>query len=284
MEGTSRNHVVQLRCSKGGQLEKFSQGYVQSSFEYIKEQKLHNIFGLFVPAFDDSPCKNFCLMFKWNLLYFNLHSLPLLLTLGTTKKGLLSLSPSIRYFQTLLRHYWTFFSPSCWTVIALSASICQMLQCFNHLCGPSLSLLQNISLLLAHAGMGIALQMWSQIVLVQEMDCFPLLGNALLQPAQEAAGCTCHIHHLSRWLRWGWLPAWSSACAPSWRLGWHSLDSSSQEPLLITRPFKDNWEYPYNDICHFLSILRCTLPKHRESCMSLLAPNFTSLSSSPWFG
>lgn len=70
---------------------------------------------------------------------------------------------------------------------------------------------------------------------------------------------------------------------PSWRLGWHSLSSSSQEPPLITRPLNDNWEYPYNDICHFLSILRCTLPNPTDSRMSLLAPNFTSLTSSPWF-
>lgn len=149
-------------------------------------------------------------MFKCNFLYFNLHSLPLLLSLGTTEKGLLSLSPSIRYFQTLLGRYWTF-SP-CWTVAALSASVCQMLQTFNHLCGPSLSLLQNIniSLLLACPGMGIALQMWSQTVMVQGTDCFPLLGNALPHEAQEAAGCTCHICHLSRWLRWGWRLACSS--------------------------------------------------------------------------
>lgn len=152
-------------------------------------------------------------------LYFNLHSLPLL-SLGTTEKGLLSLSPFIRYLQTLFRHYWTF-SPSCWTVTALSASVCQMLQTFNHLCGPSLSLLQNtnVSLLLACPGIGIALQMWSQTVIVQGMDCFSLLGNALPHAAQEAAGCTCHIHHLSTWLRWGSLLACSFTYTPFLKTG-----------------------------------------------------------------
>lgn len=92
LEWSSRNHLVQLHCSKEGQLEKVSWGYVQSGFEYIQEWDLHNITGQFLPAFDDSPCKNFCLTFKWNFLYFDFHSPPLLLSLGTTEKGLLCLS------------------------------------------------------------------------------------------------------------------------------------------------------------------------------------------------
>lgn len=219
-------------------------------------------------------------MFKWNFLYFRLHSLPLL-SLGTTEKGLLSLSihqvftdsaqKLLNFLPFRLNHH-------------SSPSFCQVLQSFNHLCGPSLSLLQNInvSLLLACPGMGIALQTWSQVVMVRGTDCFPLLAVLfLMQPRRLLAALATFIICLCGWGEADYWPVVLHT-HPSWRQCGHPLYSSSQEPPLITRPLKDNWEYPYN-IFHFLSILRCTLPNPTDSHMSLLAPNFTSLTSSPWF-
>lgn len=160
--------------------------------------------------------------------------------LSTTEKGLLSLSIHQVFTDVaqMLLNLLSFMLNS-----HSSLSFRQMLQSFNQLCGPSLSLLQNINinLLLASPELGIALQMWSQIVMVQEMDCFPLLGNALPHASQEAAGCTCHFHHLSS--DWDEADYWPVVLHihPSWRLGWHSLSSRSQEPPLITRSLKDNW-------------------------------------------
>ena len=61
-------------------------------------------------------------MFGGNLLCFSVCTLPLVLSLGTTEKGLAlsSLHPRFRYFHTLMRSPWAFSSPGC-TVPALSA-------------------------------------------------------------------------------------------------------------------------------------------------------------------
>lgn len=84
------------------------------------------------------------LMFRWNFLYFNLYSLPLLLWLGITKTSL-SQSPlhsPIRYLFTLITSTLSFL----FSMLSCSGSISvwQVFWGLNHLCGPLLDSCQYV--------------------------------------------------------------------------------------------------------------------------------------------
>lgn len=76
---------------KLGPLVYIALGHVRLGFEYLQERRLHNLSRWPVPIFDQSPSKNiFLLMFEWNFLYFNLCTLPPVISLDTTQMGLCS--------------------------------------------------------------------------------------------------------------------------------------------------------------------------------------------------
>lgn len=50
LDGTSEYHLVQIPCSKQGQLEQVAQGHVHSSLEYVHRRRLYNCSGQAVPT------------------------------------------------------------------------------------------------------------------------------------------------------------------------------------------------------------------------------------------
>jgi len=102
-------------------------------------------------------------MFKWNILYFSLCPLPLVLPLDITEKSLVwsSLPFPTRCFYMLIR-----FPPWASLLQAEQSQLTQpfvfwMLQALNHLCGPSLDSLHyvHVSLELGSPELGPAVRM-----------------------------------------------------------------------------------------------------------------------------
>jgi len=98
------------------------------------------------------PVKKFSYMFKWNLLYFSLCPLPLVLSLGTTEKSL-SLSS-----LPLPHQVFTHIEITCpesslvygeQSQLTQPLRICQMFQYFSHLHGPLLDPVQHVHVSLA---------------------------------------------------------------------------------------------------------------------------------------
>ena len=87
---------------KQGQLEPFAQDRVQTAFEYLQGERLHNLFGNLLQCSVTLVVKKCFLMFRGNLLWFC--PLPFVLSLGTTEKSLAlsSLHPPFRYLYTLI--------------------------------------------------------------------------------------------------------------------------------------------------------------------------------------
>lgn len=78
---------------------------IQMALDYLQGWRLHNILNKPEPMLPHPHSKKMCfLMFRWNLLYFSLCPLPLVLSLANTEKSLVlsSLHPPLRYLYILV--------------------------------------------------------------------------------------------------------------------------------------------------------------------------------------
>jgi len=181
------------------------------------------------------------LMFRGNLLCFSLCPLPLVLSLGTTKKSLdPSLHPPFRYWSTLIR------SPEPSLLQAEQPKISEpfltgeMLQSFNHLCGPLLDSVQYVhfSLVLGSSELHVALQMGPHQCWVEGKDHrSPPASSTPLDAAQDTISRLCRKDALLAYVQ----------------LGVH------QEPQVIFSQAPSSWVDPSRSWWLVFFLIRCRI-------------------------
>lgn len=107
---------------KQGHLQCIAQDHVLQAFECLQGERLDNFLGQLVPVLSQLYSKKMFLRFRGNLPCLILCPLPLILSVGATKKNLALpyFPPHCRYLQTLTNSPKAFSSPDC-TVLALGA-------------------------------------------------------------------------------------------------------------------------------------------------------------------
>ena len=144
---------MQPTCSEKGHLEQVAWNSIQSAFEHLHGRRFHSYPGKPIPVLDNPHCQTTFLLFKCNCLCFSLCPLPLLLSPGTTAKGLAPPSsfPPPGCLYTLIRSPCSLLQAE-QSQLSRPLRLGQMLQSLSHLCGLLLDSLQYICPCLSGSG------------------------------------------------------------------------------------------------------------------------------------
>lgn len=148
--------------ASSGPTPQINQVYLQQAaqdhdqvFEYLQGWRLHNLSGQSVTGLGHPHTENSFLLFRGNLPSFTLCPLALLLSLGTTGKGLVlsSLHPPVRYLNTSVRSHLECSLLFEWSQLPHCLLMCEMLHPLHHLGFLWNSLNLHVSLVLRSTGL-----------------------------------------------------------------------------------------------------------------------------------